>query len=439
MDASDLSVTMQKWGIPEKEMVSAENTLLERLVWVPYKGHWWPAILYQSYTELQTHIYCELDMVLKAQFAVAIMRQMNDPRQIKVARLLGREILEVVEVDDKHYAEFYGQLPKVLPMACRKSRYGDDLVLYLDFHRALDQVEEIIRDISKNSFNLIQSVEKKTWLQRAQEALKSTEVSTSVPTSVPKPSWVSFTGSDSSSNNIKAAVDQEESNFLFSALDNVMDGLNNTYDCVSGEGSEAAVDRQVVVENKTKMNAHSQAILKQKEMRDALRKVLASQRQIRESGSSSTNNAIAVDEARNPSSDGNGKLKRSASTEVLPGLDAEDIVPGITDTSMWKLLNLNDKDEHAAPLPVPSQSFNKVVQTRLYTDELTNTLPQKSKGAVGQTARDTTYRPQPKAVEAREEIPEDDREALMAAARAAAAVELEISFWDHMTCHTIDS
>lgn len=252
MDASDLSVTMQKWGIPEKEMVSAENTLLERLVWVPYKGHWWPAILYQSYTELQTHIYCELDMVLKAQFAVAIMRQMNDPRQIKVARLLGREILEVVEVDDKHYAEFYGQLPKVLPMACRKSRYGDDLVLYLDFHRALDQVEEIIRDISKNSFNLIQSVEKKTWLQRAQEALKSTEVSTSVPTSVPKPSWVSFTGSDSSSNNIKAAVDQEESNFLFSALDNVMDGLNNTYDCVSGEGSEAAVDRQVVVENEKK-------------------------------------------------------------------------------------------------------------------------------------------------------------------------------------------
>lgn len=378
-------------------------------------------------------------MVLKAQFAVAIMRQMNDPRQIKVARLLGREILEVVEVDDKHYAEFYGQLPKVLPMACRKSRYGDDLVLYLDFHRALDQVEEIIRDISKNSFNLIQSVEKKTWLQRAQEALKSTEVSTSVPTSVPKPSWVSFTGSDSSSNNIKAAVDQEESNFLFSALDNVMDGLNNTYDCVSGEGSEAAVDRQVVVENEKKMNAHSQAILKQKEMRDALRKVLASQRQIRESGSSSTNNAIAVDEARNPSSDGIGKLKRSASTEVLPGLDAEDIVPGITDTSMWKLLNLNDKDEHAAPLPVPSQSFNKVVQTRLYTDELTNTLPQKSKGAVGQTARDTTYRPQQKAVEAREEIPEDDREALMAAARAAAAVELEISFWDHMTCHTIDS
>ena len=139
-------------------------------------------------------------------------------------------------------------------------------------------------------------------------------------------------GSDSSSNNVKAAVDQEESNFLFSALDNVMDGLNNTYDCVSGEGSEVVVDRKMVAGNEKNMSSHSQSILKQKEMRDALRKVLASQRQIRKSGSSSTNNANTVDEARNPSSDGSSKCKRTASTEVLPGLDAEDIVPGITDT-----------------------------------------------------------------------------------------------------------
>merc|ERR1712161_63956 len=34
------------------------------------------------------------------------------------------------------------------------------------------------------------------------------------------------------------------------------------------------------------------------------------------------------------------------------------------------------------------------------------------------------------------EYPEDDQEAIKAAARAAAAVELEITFWDHMTCHS---
>ena len=126
MKASATSVNMQKWGIPEKEMVSAEITPLERLVWVPYKSHWWPALLYSNYTELQQHLYEELDMVLKAQFAVAIMRQMNESKAIKVARLLGSEILEVVEVDDNQYAEFYWQLPRVLPMACKKSRYGTD-------------------------------------------------------------------------------------------------------------------------------------------------------------------------------------------------------------------------------------------------------------------------------------------------------------------------
>merc|ERR1712232_1389404 len=97
---------------------------------------------------------------------------------------------------------------------------------------------------------------------------------------------------------------------------------------------------------------------------------------------------------------GNGKLKRSASTEVLPGLDAEDIVPGIMDTGVWKLLNLNDKDEHAAPLHVPTHSFNEVEKSRLCDDEFTKTLPQKTKVFVGQTGRETTDRPQRKAVEA---------------------------------------
>ncbi|OEU10794.1 hypothetical protein FRACYDRAFT_220077 [Fragilariopsis cylindrus CCMP1102] len=49
------------------------------------------------------------------------------------------------------------------------------------------------------------------------------------------------------------------------------------------------------------------------------------------------------------------------------------------------------------------------------------------------TAREVTV------TEIREENPVDDREAIKAAGRAAAAVELDMSFWDHMTCHTLDS
>jgi len=443
MDASDRSVNMQKWGIPEEEMVSAEITLLERLVWVPYKDHWWPALLYENYTELQAYLYDELDMVLKAQFAVAIMRQMNNPKDIKVARLLGREILEVVEVDDQQHAEFYWKLPKVLPMACKKSRYGNDTKLYLDFHRALDQVEEIIRDISENSFNLIPSEEKKTWVQRAEEALKAPNVPK--PVVNPRQETLARSSKRNSNSIDKVAIDEEEYNFLFSALDNVMEQLSNTYDCFSGETSKKIIEEPVatVVQQIPAANINIQpcAMSKQKETRDTLRKVLAKQRQIRQSGCvGSSTNCIAVDEARNPSSDGNGELRRSSSTEVLPGLDADDIVPGITDTGMWKLLSSKDEDENPTNFSFgPSESYSAQKHYVSPTPELTRVSPQKAKNTVARTARGRTYMPPQKATEAREEKQTDDREAVKAAARAAAAVELDLSFWDTMTCHTMEN
>ena len=166
---------MKKWGIPgsvhdgvdQNSSAANEIALLERLVWVRYQRHWWPALLYHSYSELQQHLYDRLDMVLKAQFAMAIMRHMQEKKDIKVARLLGRPILEVIEVEEDCYCEFYWQLPNVLPKACDVSRYGGNLELYYDFHRALDQVEEIIREVSQENFALMPQKDRMTWLQRA--------------------------------------------------------------------------------------------------------------------------------------------------------------------------------------------------------------------------------------------------------------------------------
>ena len=167
------TASMKKWGIPgsvhegvDPESAGAnEIALLERLVWVRYQSHWWPALLYHSYTELQQHLYDRLDMVLKAQFAMAIMRHMQEKKSIKVARLLGRPILEVIEVEKDCYCEFYWQLPNVLPKACDVNRYGGNVDLYYDFHRALDQVEEIIREVSQENFALMPQKDRMTWLR----------------------------------------------------------------------------------------------------------------------------------------------------------------------------------------------------------------------------------------------------------------------------------
>ena len=127
---------MQKWGIP-----GPESSVLERLVWVRYGPLWWPAVLYQSYMELQEQMYSQFSSyVVKAQFALAIMRQMQEKRNVQVARLLGRSALEIVEVEEGDYHDFYWSVADLLPEACDKANYDGRMDLFLDVHRALDEV-----------------------------------------------------------------------------------------------------------------------------------------------------------------------------------------------------------------------------------------------------------------------------------------------------------
>lgn len=445
MKSSDTSVSMQKWGIPENETACSEFTLLERLVWVPYKDHWWPALLYTSYSELQAHLYDELDMALKAQFAVAIMRQINDPNPIKVARLLGREILEVVEVDDRQYAEFYWQLPKVLPMACKKSRYGGDTQLYIDFHRALDQVEEIIRDLSQNSFNLVPIEEKKTWVQRAEDAMNVPETSSSTFFKQRQKNE-SIQESDNTMQRRKEADDEEEMNFLFSAIDGVMEKLNSTYDCVSGETSTKIVEPEgEKPKSIPAMNVHTYTspMSQQKQTRDNLRRQIAKQRMLRQTSSAGSTDCVAVDEAHDEPRDECGEIKKTSSTEVLPGFDADDIVPGITETGMWNHFSPETEEEQAeypTHLPLdPSRSKIGVSNYQShsahgYGSEYMDVVPQKSANAVRRRDYVEPSIPHYQSMESREDDYGHDEEAIKAAKRAAAALELETSFWQTMTC-----
>lgn len=183
--SSDGSVTapaesISKWGIPshhdaQQAEEAAKIVLLQRLVWVRYKSHWWPALLYHSYTELQEQVTEEMTTALKAQFAIAIMRQMQDNRKIKVARLLGMPSLEVVEAKKGDYHEFYSMLPKMLPRALNKSRYGKEISLFLNLHRALDQVEAIIGEVWAEKFAIVPTMDSCSWLRRGKEQVGHSE------------------------------------------------------------------------------------------------------------------------------------------------------------------------------------------------------------------------------------------------------------------------
>jgi hypothetical protein len=160
---------------PKKRKAVPEINLSERLVWVRYEGHLWPAILYNSYEELEEHIYDEIDTIQKAQLTMAVMQQLQRKNKTTVARLLGRKRLEVVEVDQGSYIEFYWLVSSVLPKAVLKSSFHDNTELFLDFHRALDEVEGIIKEATKA--NLPSLADAKTWQERALNSITNNELS----------------------------------------------------------------------------------------------------------------------------------------------------------------------------------------------------------------------------------------------------------------------
>lgn len=175
------------------------------------------------------------------------------------------------------------------------------------------------------------------------------------------------------------------------------------------------------------------AITKQRETRDSLRKALSTQRQVRESGSDALSNKCIGeddDEVRTPMVENDASVVQSPSTEVLPNSSGDDTV-------LWKLINFGQEDNQEESYP--SGDIPLYPSRSVQDPEMSAVMPAAKKVPVqpvqGLNPADPTVEP----IESREECHADDREAIMAAARAAAAVELDISFWETLTCSAMES
>jgi hypothetical protein len=180
-----------KWAIPTplKANTPPEIVLLERIVFVKYRdqNYWWPAILYQNYAEAlqQPRIWNNLDLWTKANLINLTVFSPQDKRnRSKVAWLLGRPSVEFVELhSDSDCAEFYWQLPMVLPTAFDSNHFqkNNAIDLYYDWHRAMDQVENLLQDFLGKHFALPggssshshnSTGKRRTWLQQAKQTEK---------------------------------------------------------------------------------------------------------------------------------------------------------------------------------------------------------------------------------------------------------------------------
>jgi hypothetical protein len=166
---------LKKWGIPHKSSSPSEVILLERLVWVRYRQrYWWPAIMYKNYKEIAqqaSQVWNQLFVGKRLYLASRLIYDpSNDKNHVQVARLLGR--CELVEAAS--HSEFYWELPNVLPKAsCNVDYFRNDPDLYYDWHRALDDVERILRECLGEQFALMPEASQRTWLERARHADRS--------------------------------------------------------------------------------------------------------------------------------------------------------------------------------------------------------------------------------------------------------------------------
>jgi hypothetical protein len=152
--SSNSTITMKRPS--EDHLLAKDINILDRLVWIKYESHWWPAIIYKSYSEVQQHLYRYLDTILKTQFAMAIMIEMSSNKPRKVARILGKPSVELVAVEEDGYQEFYWNLAKMIRDGCDLSRFVDNVDRYLEFHQAMDEIVEIFTIYSrKQDFPLL--------------------------------------------------------------------------------------------------------------------------------------------------------------------------------------------------------------------------------------------------------------------------------------------
>ena len=151
--------------------------MVRRLLWVTLTlpvgsdsptSYKWPALLYKNYSELIMHLRKEIPEPKLVELA---LRQCYNPKvmTVPVARVLGRSSIDVREMDEQckpDFSVFSAQLKCAVDPKVEELRLKDE-ALYLDFHRAIDDVVEILSRAGLSGERKPSAF----WTERAQSSL----------------------------------------------------------------------------------------------------------------------------------------------------------------------------------------------------------------------------------------------------------------------------
>jgi hypothetical protein len=162
--ARRLHSSYSKSSALQLEKAALETALQERLVWIRYQDkYWWPAIVYDNYRQLihdetlSKNVWYRMPFWKRFQLASLLVFRADDQRNhTQVARLLGRGTtndngtggsLEIIEVEDTWPFKDESKVTQVIgEMALNGDYFRSHPSLYLEWHRAMDQMEQLLGD-----------------------------------------------------------------------------------------------------------------------------------------------------------------------------------------------------------------------------------------------------------------------------------------------------
>ena len=152
--------------------------MVRRLLWVTLTLHGsdspssykWPAFLYKDYSELISHLRGKIPETKLVELA---LHQLNNPKamNVPVARLLGRSTIVSIEMDEEFkpdFSVFTARLQCAMDPKLEDLRLKDE-ALYVDFHRGIDDVGEILSRAGLSG----EHKPSNCWLRRAQSSLQA--------------------------------------------------------------------------------------------------------------------------------------------------------------------------------------------------------------------------------------------------------------------------
>ena len=249
----------------EQEKKLGQNEMFKRLLWVDFSVSpegpllKWPALLFNNYKDVLVRFEKDLPTLRLVDIS---LHQLKNPEcmNVPVACLLGHSNYELMEMDKgivPSFPEFSLHLQDAMGEEIQKLRF-ENQELYLDFHRGIDKVMDIMSSARASCAKLTPT---RVWLNRAESTLKNMKYPPpSTPTNEPDKEIGNNQVETSASPTVNVSQRKENGGDVDSARAENLDtgSKKNSEDLQASPAKETLVQSKINAENSEELSTKSE-------------------------------------------------------------------------------------------------------------------------------------------------------------------------------------